>query len=149
MVDFNLVHTYSFQVEVQKVTDNSSREYFYKVEGLNNALRMEPYLPGGANRPYYRANACETTDLILTRPLVEGKTKITVWCEKAIDTGFFELTRAHIFVLSREGKILARWDIEDVYPKGIAITPFQLNGPTEFGVGETITLGYSRLVRAK
>ncbi|WP_419241495.1 phage tail protein [Cardinium endosymbiont of Nabis limbatus] len=149
MADFNVVHSHSFRVEVLGITDGSSPEYFYKVEGLNNSLSMEAYLPGGANRPYYRSNACDTTDLILTRPLVEGKTKITLWCEEAIDKGLFKLTQAHILVLNKEGKILAQWKIEDVYPKGIAITPFQLSGPTEFGVGETITIGYSRLVRTK
>lgn len=149
MTDFNLVHSHSFQVEVLGVTDGSSPEYFYKVEGLNNFLNMEAYLPGGANRPYYRSSACETTDLILTRPLVEGKTKMTVWCEDAIDKGLFKLTQAHILVLNKEAKILAQWKIEDVYPKGIAITPFQLNAQMDAGIGETITIGYSRLVRTK
>lgn len=149
MVDFNLVHSHSFQVEVLGVTDGSSPEYFYKVEGLNNILKMEPYLPGGANRPYYRSSACETTDLILTRPLVEGKTKLTVWCEDAIDRGLFKLTQAHILVLNKEAKILAQWKLEDVYPKGIAITPFHLNAQTDLAIGETITIGYSRLVRTK
>lgn len=149
MADFNLVHAHSFQVEVLGVTDGSSPEYFYKVEGLSNALTMEAYQPGGSHRPYYRAIACDTTDLILTRPLIEGKTKITLWCEDAFDKGLFKLTQAHILMLSKKGKILAQWKIEDVYPKGIAITPFQVNGPTEVGVGETITIGYSRLVRTK
>ncbi|CAH2559990.1 phage tail protein [Cardinium endosymbiont of Oedothorax gibbosus] len=149
MTGFNLVHSHSFQIEILGVTDGSSPEYFCKVEGLNNALKMEPYLPGGANRPYYRSNACETTDLILTRPLVEGKTKMTVWCEEAIDKGIFKLTQAHILVLNKEGKILAQWKIEDVYPKGIAITSFQLDGQADPAIGETITIGYSRLVRTK
>ncbi|CCM10238.1 phage tail protein [Candidatus Cardinium hertigii] len=149
MADFNLVHSHSFQVEVLGVTDGSSPEYFYRVEGLNNFLNMEAYLPGGANRPYYRSSACETTDLILTRPLVEGKTKMTLWCENAIDKGLFTLTQAHILILNKEAKILAQWKLEDVYPKGIAITPFQLNVQENTGIGETITIGYSRLVRTK
>jgi phage tail-like protein len=131
------------------VTDGSSPEYFYKVEGLHNTLKVEAYLPGGATRPYYRSYACETTDLILTRPLVEGKTKITVWCEDAIDRLVFKLTQAHILVLNQEASILAQWTIEDIYPKGIAITPLQLNSQSDFGIGESITIGYSRLVRTK
>ncbi|TSJ80975.1 MAG: phage tail protein [Candidatus Cardinium sp.] len=149
MADFNVVHAHSFQVEILGVTDGSSPEYFYKVEGLSNTLKMGAYLPGGSHRPYYRSNACETTDLVLARPLIEGKTKITLWCEDAIDKGLFKLTQAHILVLSKKGKILAQWKIEDVYPKGIAITPFQLNGRIDLGIGETITIGYSRLVRTK
>ena len=149
MADFSLVHSHSFQVEILGVTNGSSPEYFYKVEGLSNSLKMEPYLPGGANRPYYRSDSCETTDFILTRPLVKGKTKITFWCEEAIDKGIFKLTQAHVLVLNKKGKILAQWTMEDVYPKGIAITPFELNDPGAFAVGETITIGCSRLVRTK
>lgn len=149
MPNFNLVHSHSFQIEVLGVTDSTSPEYFYKIQGLNNSLDMEPYLPSGANRPYYRANSCQTTDLILTRPLVEGKTKLTVWCEDAIDKGLFKLTQAHVLVLNKEGKILAQWNIEDVYPKGIALTSFELHHQSELGIGETITIGYSRLVRTK
>ncbi|MGI2298675.1 phage tail protein [Candidatus Cardinium hertigii] len=149
MAGFNLVHSYSFQVEILDVTDGSSPEYFYKVEGLNNFLNMEPYLPGGANRPYYRSIACETTDLVLTRPLVEGKTKMTLWCEDIIDTGRFDPKQVHILVLNKEAKILAHWKLEDAYPKAISITPFQLNTQTDPGIGETITIGYSRLVRTR
>ncbi|WP_339044007.1 phage tail protein [Cardinium endosymbiont of Tipula unca] len=149
MADFNLVHSYSFQVEVLGVTDGSSPEYFYRVEGLDSSLNMESYLPGGANRPYARSTACETTDLILTRPLVEGKTKITLWCEDAIDKLIFKLTQAHILILNKEAKILAQWTVEDVYPKGISITPFSLQGQSNAGIGETLTIGYSRLVRTK
>ncbi|WP_243018235.1 MULTISPECIES: phage tail protein [Candidatus Cardinium] len=149
MADFTLVYSHSFQVEILGVTDGSSPEYFYKVEGLSAALKMEALLPGGSNRPYYKSNACEATDLILTRPLIEGKTKITIWCEEAIDKGLFKLTQAHVLILNKERKVLAQWTIEDVYPKAIAITPFELNRSTDPGVGETITIGYSRLVRTK
>ena len=149
MVDFNLVYSHSFQVEILGVTDGSSPEYFYQVDGLNNSLNMESYLPGGSSRPYYRSNACETTDLVLTRPLVKGKTKITVWCEDAIDRLMFKLTQAHILILNKEANILAQWTIEDVYPKGVSITPFKLYGQSDFEIGETISIGYSRLVRTK
>lgn len=149
MPDFNLVSSYSFQVEILGVTDGSSPEYFYKIEGLNHSLQGDLYLAGGSSKFYYKSNACATTDLILTRPLVEGKTKITAWCEEAIDKLTFKLTQAHILILSREGKILAQWTIEDAYPKGISITSFQLSGQLNNSVGETITIGYSRLVRTK
>ncbi|MDD9139979.1 MAG: phage tail protein [Candidatus Cardinium sp.] len=149
MANVNLIYTCSFQVEILGITDGSSPEYFYSVEGLNHFLRVEPYLPGGTNRPYYRSEACETTDLVLIRPLVEGKTKITVWCEEALDRGNFKLTQAHILVLSREAKILAQWTIEDIYPKGIGITPFHSNNQVNNCVAETITIGYSRLARTK
>ena len=149
MSEFNLVHLHFFQVEILGVTDGSSPEYFYKIEGLSSSLRMEAYTPGGANRPYYRSNSCETADLILTRPLVEGKTKITFWCEDAIDKQSFKLTRAHVLVLNKEAKILAQWTVEDVYPKGIAITPFAMHQQQQTAIGETITIGYARLVRVK
>lgn len=151
MADFNLVYSHSFQVEVLGITDGSSPEYFYKVEGLNHWLNMESYLPGGANRQISRSRSCETTDLVLTRPLVEGKTKITIWCEGAVDMfdPSFKLTQAHILILNREAKILAQWTIEDAYPKGIAITPFHIYSQADASIGETITIGYSRLARTK
>ena len=149
MPDFNLVYSHSFQVEILGVTDGSSPEYFYRIEGLRSALNMQSYTPGGANKPYYRSNTCKTTDLILIRPLVEGKTKITIWCEDTIDTQVFKLTQAYILVLNQEAKILAQWTIEDVYPKEIAITPFYIQNKEDNGIRETITVGYSRLVRTK
>ncbi|HLP34989.1 MAG TPA: phage tail protein [Amoebophilaceae bacterium] len=149
MPDFNLVHSHFFQVELLGVTDGSSPEYFHRVEGLRSSLNMEAYVPGGANKPFYTSNGCETTDIVLTRPLLEGKTKITLWCEDAIDKQIFKLTQACLLVLNREAKIIAQWTIEDVYPKGIAITPFYLQKEIDAGIGETITIGYSRLVRTK
>lgn len=149
MLNSALIHLHFFQVEILGVTDGSSPEYFYSVEGLSHALEMEAYAPGGANRPYYRSKACKTSDIILTRPLVKGKTKITFWCEEAMDQQQFQLTQAHVLILNQEGDILAQWVVEDVYPKGIAITPFSVQMQQGNAIGENITLGYSRLVRTK
>ncbi|MBX9890105.1 MAG: phage tail protein [Amoebophilaceae bacterium] len=149
MSDFNLVHLHFFQVEILGVTDGSSPEYFYKIEGLSSSLRMEAYTPGGSNRPSYLSNGCETADLILTRPLVEGKTKLSFWCENTIDKQVFDRKQVHVFVLNKENKILARWTLEEAYPKAIAISPFVLHQEQQTVIGETITIGYARLARVK
>lgn len=149
MLDFNLVHSHFFQIELLGITDGSSPEYFYRVEGLKSFLTMKSYVPGGANKPFYASNACETADLVLTRPLLAGKTKVTLWCEEAIDKQIFKLTQACLLVLNREAKIIAQWTVEDVYPKGIAITPFCIKNESYNSIGESITMGYSRLVRTK
>lgn len=149
MAGFDLVHSHAFQVEVLGVTDGSSPEYFYRIEGLDSHVKTEDYLPGGATRMYARYTMSKTTDLVLTRPLVKGKTKITQWCEDAIDKLKCQLTQAHILVLDQKANILAQWTVEDVYPKGISITPFSIQDQSNTGIGETITIGYSRLVRTK
>jgi len=149
MANVTLLPLQCFQVEVLGVTDGSSPEYFYMVEGLSSSLSMEAYRPGGSNRPYYMSNQVETTDLILRRPLVEGKTKISFWCEDVIHKQYFTPQRAYIVILSRDGGILAQWTVEDVYPKGIAIMPFCVQQQRQDVIGEVITIGYSRLVRTK
>lgn len=150
MPEQNLIYPYSFQIEILGVTDGITPEYFCTIDGLKNWLNMEEYIPGGSTRPFYIPNYCQTEDLSLKRPLMEGKTKISTWCEEAISTLQFKLTQAHIVSLNRAGGIIAQWNIEDVYPKGITIMPLSLQSqPEDLQIGEVITIGYSKLVRTK
>ena len=142
-----LVHSYSFQIEVLDITDGSSPENFYEVEGLSISLKTEKYMPGGYNKPFDIPISSQRGDLRFKRPLIEGKTKITQWCEEAVDKLTFKLTRVQILVLNKDAKVVAQWVAEDAYPKGIEITPIGIGSDTL--IGESITLSYSRLARVK
>ena len=41
-----------FKVEFEGISDGSSPEYFYAVDGLGISYRTEKYLPGGYSQPF-------------------------------------------------------------------------------------------------
>ena len=150
MPELQLIYLHAFQVEILGVTNGGEPEYFYTVEGLKKMITVEDYTPGGSILPFQKPNACISPDLVLKRPLMTGKTKISKWCEKALDTLDFELTQAYVIALNRESNIIAQWTIEDIYPKGIEIMPLSMNHEMEdIQIGERITIGYSKLMRTK
>ena len=137
---------FSFQIMFDGVSDTSDPEYFYAVDGLGITYQMDRYVPGGHGRSYSMPQMYETDNLVLKRPVVQTKTKITTWCEKALDTSIFTPTIAHIFVLNKDRSIHTHWSAEQIYPIGLKISSLDLESGNPV-VLETITLAYARLNR--
>ncbi len=135
-----------FKVEFEGISDGSSPEYFYAVDGLGISYRTEKYLPGGYSQPFEIPVAYQADQLVLRRPLHEEKTKITQWCEEALDSGTFKPVAAQIFVLNRNGGIVTHWSIENVYPTGVKISSLSYTQGSRV-IEETITLVYAAIKR--
>lgn len=138
---------YAFQVTLDGVSDNSD-EYFYAVDGLGIAYQTDKYLPGGYGNSYVMPTIYETRQLVLKRPLLQGKTSITKWCEEALDTGAFKPTTANIFILNQDKEINNHWAAEQAYPIGLKISSLDLETGSPI-VMETITLAYAILKRVQ
>ena len=140
------IFKHTFQIKIENVSEDSSPEYFYAVEGLGLIYQTEQYLPGGYNQPFAIPTVYQTTNLILKRPLLVDKTEITKWCEETLDTGVFKPTVAHIFVLGRNEEVRVHWSAEGIYPLGFKLSSLDVEQGNSVIV-ETITLAYSRLSR--
>lgn len=138
---------YSFQVTLDGVSDDSD-EYFYAVDGLGITYQLDKYLPGGYGNSYAMPTTYETRQLVLKRPLIQGKTSITKWCEAALDGGVFKPTTANIFILNVEKDINNHWAAEQAYPIGLKISSLDLEPGNQI-VMETITLSYISLKRVQ
>lgn len=138
---------YSFQVTLDGVSDNSD-EYFYAVDGLGVTYQLDKYLPGGYGTSYTMPTTYETRQLVLKRPLVQGKTSITTWCEAALDTGVFKPATAHIFILNIDQEINSHWAAEQAYPIGLKLSSLDLETGNPI-VMESITLAYVSLKRVQ
>jgi phage tail-like protein len=137
---------FSFQVSLEGVSDENSPEYFYAIEGLGIMYQMERYYPGGYGRSYNMPVQYETDNLTLKRPLLQGKTNITQWCEKALDSGIFKPTIAHILILNHDKTVNNHWAVEQIYPVGIKLSSLNLESGDPV-VMEVITFSYARLNR--
>ena len=135
-----------FKVEFEGISDGSP-EYFYSVEGLGASYRTEKYLPGGYATPFEIPLAYQATHLILRRPFHREKTKITKWCEEALDHSKFEPVGAQIFILNRQGDIVAHWSLVGTYPIGLDISSLGDKGSRV--VEERITFVYKTVRRIK
>lgn len=137
---------FSFQITLQDISNESTPEYFYSVEGLGITYQTERFLPGGYNKSYTVPMLYETDNLVFKRPLLQGKSNITKWCEQALDTNIFKPTTAHIFVLNKDQSINTHWAAEQIYPIGIKYSTLDLESGSPV-ILEIITLAYSRLNR--
>jgi phage tail-like protein len=145
------VFKHSFQITVEKVSDeHSPQEYFYSVDGLEKSVvfTKQEYVPGGYSNPIETPTSHKPGKLILRRPLMETGSKITQWCEQALETLIFDPTQVYIFILDFNKNIVAQWIAENAYPTAIEISPLGLDRGSEI-VEETISILYSKLVRTK
>ncbi|OJW73578.1 MAG: hypothetical protein BGO68_03020 [Candidatus Amoebophilus sp. 36-38] len=137
---------FSFQITLNDVSDTSDPEYFYAIDGLGIMYQMDRYFPGGHGRSYSMPQMYETDNLVLKRPVLQEKTNITKWCEKALDTNIFKPTIANIFILNKDKSVHTHWSVEQIYPIGLKISSLDLESGSPVVI-ETITLAYARLNR--
>jgi phage tail-like protein len=146
VVKFTPALKHSFKVTLQDVADDKDMEYFYAIEGLGLMYQVDNYSPGGYGSSYSMPIMYEVDKLVLKRPLAQEKSKISTWCQEALDTGIFKPTIAHIFILNVDDSINNHWTAERVYPIGIRLSPLDLESGNPIII-ETITLAYSKLNR--
>ena len=136
-----------FKIEFEGISDGSP-EYFYGVEGLEASYRTEKYLPGGYATPFEIPSAYQVTHLILRRPFYREKTKITKWCEEALNNSTFQPVGVQIFILNRKEEIVAHWSVVGTYPTGLAVSPLGYHQGSRV-VEERITFAYTSISRIK
>lgn len=146
LVKFTPAFKYSFKVTLQDVADDKDMEYFYAIEGLGLTYQVDNYSPGGYGSSYSMPVMYETDNLTFKRPLFQEKSKITKWCQEALDTGIFKPTIAHIFILNVDESLNNHWTAEQIYPIGIRLSPLELESGNPI-IMETITFAYSKLNR--
>ena len=146
MADVILSSSYSFQVTIDNITDES--EIFYSVEGLSIMYDYIPHYQCGDNTEDNIVKSLKTTPLIFKRPLTNIVSGFTKWCNKTFETGIFTPASINIFILGYNNEINNHWIAENAYPIGIKISTIDLQAESP-ALFENIHVLYKNLKKIK
>ena len=146
MDDIILSSSYSFQINIDDITDDN--EIFYSVEGLSIMFNYSSHYQGGDNNEDNIISSIKTSPLIFKRPLTNIKSGFSNWCIKSLETGLFDPKSINIFILGINDEINNHWIAENAYPIGTKISTIDIEAKSPIIVEEIHVL-YKNLKRVK
>jgi phage tail-like protein len=131
-----------FTVEV----DGQTLGNFTKVEGLEVEYEVEEYVEGGLNDYVHRLpGRRKFQNIRLTRPLDKDSGKIAAWLSEFAPTATGSPTTAKIEALNANSKVVATWDLADVWPVKYSGPSFAVE--TSDVASETLELAHHGFVQ--
>ena len=146
MDDIILSSSYSFQINIDDITDDN--EIFYSVEGLSIMFNYSSHYQCGDNNEDNIISSIKTSPLIFKRPLTNIKSGFSNWCIKSLETGLFDPKSINIFILGINDEINNHWIAENAYPIGTKISTIDIEAKSPIIVEEIHVL-YKNLKRVK